>query len=153
MPTYSLIQNGDTGLSARETINDILTDANAGLFTATQSGCLGITIDGGGSVITTGLKGFLVVPYDCEVDCWSVVADQSGDIEVDVWRGASFSIPTVADTITGSEKPTLTSEQVNTDLDLTTWTTSLSFGDILAFNVDSVSTITRATIQIKTIKV
>jgi len=168
MPTpYTLINNGDSGLTARNTINDILTDANNGLFTGatgaagtsgssgtsgTQSGCLGITIDGGGSVITTGLKGYLLVPYDCEIDCWGVIADQSGSIVVDVWKAAQPTIPTVANTITGTEKPTLSSSQIAVDVNLTSWATSLLFGDILAFNVDSASTLTRATIQIKTIK-
>ena len=77
-------------------------------------GCVGITIDGAGSAITTGIAGSLLVPYDCIIDCWGVVADQSGSIVVDVWKGSSpLSIPTSAsDSIAGSEKPTLSSQQI-----------------------------------------
>lgn len=122
-------------------------------FTANR-GCFGITIDGAGSVITTGIKGYLYVPYDCIVDCWGVIADQSGSIVVDVWRGSTpLTIPTSAsDSIAGSEKPTLSSQQSQVDTNLTTWTTNLVFGDVIAFNVDSASTLTRVTIQIKVIK-
>jgi len=128
-------------------------DVNITGFTANQ-GCFGITIDGAGSVITTGITGSIIVPYNCIIDCWGVVADQSGSIVVDVWKGSSpLSIPTGnTQSIAGSEKPTLSSQQINTDIDLTTWTKNLVFGDVLVFNVDSASTLTRATIQIKVIK-
>ena len=122
-------------------------------FTA-NVGCLGITIDGGGSAITTGVVGSLIVPYACVIDCWGIIADQSGSIVVDVWKGSSpLSIPTsAAQSIAGSEKPTLSSQQINTDLNLTTWTKNLAFGDVLVFNVDSATTVERVTLQIKVIK-
>lgn len=116
-------------------------------------GCFGLTIDGAGSAITTGIKGSLIVPYPCTIDCWGVIADQSGSVVIDVWKGSSLTIPTSAsDSIAGTEKPTLSSQQINTDLTLTTWTTGLVFGDVLVFNVDSASTLTRVTLQIKVIK-
>ena len=117
-------------------------------------GCVGITIDGAGSAITTGIAGSIIVPYACVIDCWAVIADQSGSIVVDVWKGSSpLTIPTSAsDSIAGSEKPTLSSQQINTDLNLTTWTTNLVFGDVLVFNVDSATTVERITLQIKVIK-
>lgn len=102
------------------------------------------TIDGGGSVITTGVKGFLEVPFDCDVQGWTILADVSGSIVVDVWMDiyANFP-PTVADTIAGTEKPTLSSAQSNQDTSLSSWTTYLPRGQVLAFNVDSVATVTR----------
>lgn len=110
-------------------------------------------IDGGGSAITTGVKGFVEIPYALTITGWQVFADQVGSVVVDVWKDTYANFPpTVADTITGSEKPTLTSAQSNQDLNLSTWTTSASIGDVLAFNVDSVSTITRLTVSIIGIK-
>lgn len=122
-------------------------------FTANK-GNFGITIDGGGSAITTGVKGSVVVPYDCYITSWSILSNITGSIVVDVWKGSSpYSIPTsAAQSIAGTEKPTLTSQQINTDLTLTTWTTPLQVGDVLVFNVDSSSTLTRATLQINVIK-
>lgn len=58
----------------------------------------------------------------------------------------------MADTIAGSEKPTLSSVQKNQDLTLTTWTTAIAAGDILAFNVDSVATVTRVVLTIRATK-
>jgi len=107
-------------------------------------------IDGGGSAITTGQKGHIEIPFACTITGWTLLADQSGSIVLDVWKDTYANFPpTVADTIAGSEKPTLSSVQKNQDLTLTTWTTAVSAGDILAFNVDSVATVTRVTLSIR----
>lgn len=107
-------------------------------------------IDGGGSAITTGQKGHLEIPFACTITGWTLLADQSGSIVIDVWKDTYANFPpTVADTIAGSEKPTLSSAQKNQDLTLTSWTTSVAAGDILAFNVDSVATVTRVTLSIR----
>lgn len=105
----------------------------------------GITIDGGGSTITTGIKGDITIPFNCYIDSWYLTADQAGSIVIDVWKDifANFP-PSVADSIAGTEKPTLSSSTFNSDTNLTTWTSRLvSSGDVIRFNVDSVSTVTR----------
>lgn len=110
-------------------------------------------IDGGGSAITTGVKGFVEIPYAMTITGWQVFADQVGSIVVDVWKDSYTNFPpTVARTITGSQKPTLSSAQSNQNLSLSTWTTAASGGDILAYNVDSVSTVTRITVSILGVK-
>jgi len=124
------------------------TDGNF-LFVGNLSGAIGITIDGGSSTITTGVKGYIVVPNSRTITGWYIVGSPSGSIVVDVWK-ANASIPTVANTITGTEKPTLSSSQYNSDLSLSSWSTSLVAGDVIAFNVDSASSITKATITIVT---
>lgn len=102
------------------------------------------------SGIDTGIKADIVVPYDCTIKEVVLLADQSGDVVLDIWKDtyANFA-PTVADTITASAKPTLSSALKSQDSTLTGWTTSLTAGDVLRFNVDSVATITRLTIFIK----
>lgn len=113
----------------------------------TLSGSFGITIDGGGSAITTGNKGYLTIPYGGTITGWKMISDQSGSCVVDVWKTAN-TIPTSSNTITGTEKPTLSSQQISSDLSLSTWTSSVSAGDVFAFYVDSVSTITRLNLSI-----
>jgi hypothetical protein len=54
----------------------------------------------------------------------------------------------VADTITASAKPTLTAAQNAYSTTLTGWTTAVTAGDILGFNLDSSSTITTVTLQL-----
>jgi hypothetical protein len=117
-------------------------------------GSFGITIDGGGSAITTGVKGYIQIPYDGTITGWTILADQSGSIVVDVWKDTFANYPPlVADSIAGSEKPTLSSVIKNQDLALSTWTTSVTAGDIIAFNVDSASTVTRVNLSINITKI
>ena len=96
------------------------------------------------SVISTGEAGHIRIPFAINLTGWSIVAGQSGSIVVDVWRDTYANFPpTVADTIAGTEKPTLSAAQKNQDLTLTSWTTALKKDDFLAFNVDSVATVTQ----------
>lgn len=124
----------------------------------TTIGALGITIDGGGSAITTGVKGYISVPYACTINSATLLADQSGSAVLNVWKttysafDAGSTHPVVGDKITSSAPPTISSATKATDSTLTGWTTSVSAGDILAFNVDSCSTITRLTLTLKITK-
>lgn len=126
--------------------------ATTGTFTKNGNdvtvGTVTYVIDGGGSTITTGSKGFLQIPFACTVNNWTIVADQSGSIVVDVKRATYSGFPTTS-SIAGSEKPTLSSVQKNQDLSLSTWTTSIAAGDILEFNVDSVTTVQRVTLALQ----
>lgn len=108
-------------------------------------------IDGGGSAISTGVVGDLLVPYACTISSASLLADQSGSIVVDVWKKAfaTSSPPTVANTITASALPTLSSAQSEQDTTLTGWTTAVSANDMLRFNVNSAATVTRVTLAME----
>jgi hypothetical protein len=111
---------------------------------------LGLVIDGAGSAITTGVKGYLRVPYNCDIQSVEIVADQSGSIVIDIWRDTYANFPpTVADSIVASAKPTLSSAQKSQNTTLTGWTKALTEGQYLAFNVDSVSTVTRVVLTLK----
>lgn len=110
-------------------------------------------IDGGGSAITTGVKGFLEIPYAATIQRVTTLCDQSGSIVVDLWKDSYANYPpTVADTITASAKPTLSTTTKAQDATLTGWTTSVSAGDIIGYNVDSATTVTRCTISLKVTK-
>jgi hypothetical protein len=63
---------------------------------------------------------------------------------IDIWKDTySGYPPTVADSITASAKPTLTTAAKAHSGTLTGWTTTIEPGESLRFNVDSVSTVTR----------
>lgn len=106
------------------------------------------TIDGGGSAITTGQKGYIEIPFACTITAARLFADQSGSIVVDVKKDtyANFPPSGSGDSICASAKPTVSATTKSQDTTLTGWTTSIAAGDILGFDVDSVSTITRCTI-------
>jgi hypothetical protein len=111
---------------------------------------LTVIIDGGGSAITTGIKGDLEVPFDCTINRVTMLADQSGSIVVDIWKDTYTNYPpVVGDSITASDKPTITTATKSQDTTLTGWTTSVTANDILRFNVDSVTTITRLSLTLQ----
>ena len=100
-------------------------------------------------VLTTGYKGSVPIPFACTITGWVVTANIAGSIVIDVWKDTYANAPpTVADTIAGTEKPTLSSAQKNQDNSLTTWTTAVAAGDHLGFNIDSVTIIEQVTLQL-----
>lgn len=114
---------------------------------------LDFIIDGGGSAITTGVKGDLQLGFPGYIESWRVLADQSGSIVVDIWKDVYANVPpTVADTITASAKPTLSTAQSNQDTTLTGWTRAFAAGDWLRFNVDSITTVTRVTVSLRGVR-
>lgn len=100
----------------------------------------GITVDGAGTALTTGTKGYRYIEQNCTITGWHVRSDISGSVVFDVKRSTI--------SLAGSEKPTLSASTSNSDLALSTWTTSLVAGDIIEFIIDSASTVTRATLTI-----
>ncbi len=111
-------------------------------------------IDGGGVVISAGQKGHVVVPFNGTILSSTILADQSGSAVVDIWKDTYANFPPAdADSITASAPPTLSSATKAQDTTLTGWTTAITTGDVLAFNVDSCSTCTRLTISLKVKKI
>lgn len=109
----------------------------------------GITIDGGGSALTTGLKGFVSIPFAGTITRVRLLADQVGSVVIDIWKDSYANFPpTIADTITAAAKPTISAANKSEDSTLTEWTTAIIAGDVLAFNVDSIATITRVTLEL-----
>jgi len=108
-------------------------------------------INGGGSVITTGVKGCLRIPFTCEIQRVSMGAPkESGSIVVDIWKDTHVNFPpTDADSITASAPPTISSAQKSEDTTLTGWTKTINAGDWLVFNVDSCTDITLVTLALK----
>jgi hypothetical protein len=104
---------------------------------------LPFVIDGGGAVIGTGVKGDLEVPFAGTITQWTLLADQSGSITIDTWKDTYANFPpTVADTMWGT-KPALSSQEKNQATGLSI---AVAAGDIIRYNVDSATTITRATL-------
>lgn len=129
--------------------NEVLQfDASQNASFVSNTRTLNFVIDGGGSVITTGSKGYVVLDGDYTVTGWTILADQSGSIVVAINRATYTNFPTFTN-IDGTEPPTLSSAQKAEDLTLSSWTTTLSARDVLEFNVSSASTITRVTVALR----
>lgn len=115
---------------------------------------LGITIGDGTNVITTGAKESIQIPFNCTITEWTILSIDglitSGSIVIDIWKDTYANFPpTIADTITASAKPTVTTTTKATSSALTGWTTSITAGDILRFNVDSVASFTKVILTLK----
>jgi hypothetical protein len=103
---------------------------------------IGLRIDNGANVIPTGVNGNIVVPFACTITQWTLLANESGSIVIDIWKDSYANYPpVVGDSITASAKPTISSATKGQSSTLTGWTTSFLAGDILRFNVDSVTSI------------
>lgn len=135
---------------------DVTAGPGSGSQTATASTpiktrAIGITLTGSGAVISTGIKGDIYVPYTCTITACTMLADQTGSIVIDIWKDVLGSYPpNVSDTIintgAGGTKPTISGATNSQDNTLAHWTTSITAGDTLRFNVDSTTSITRLTL-------
>jgi len=123
------------------------------IYNATGGGLvatINFIIDGGGAEITTGIKGDVVVDFVCTILGVTALADQAGSIVVDIWNDVYANFPpTDADSITAAAPPTIAAATKSQDTTLTDWTTTISPGDVLRFNVDSVTDIERVTVSLR----
>jgi phage-related tail fiber protein len=110
-------------------------------------------IDGGGSTISTGIKGDITVGFNCLIQEVVLLADQSGSIVVDIWKTTyTGAPPLLANTITAAAKPTISSATKSRDATLTGWSTTITGGDVLRYKVDSATSITRCTVALTVVK-
>ncbi|MDQ3782131.1 MAG: hypothetical protein M3349_04235, partial [Actinomycetota bacterium] len=116
--------------------------------THTYDTTIPLVINGGGAVITTGVKpGDIHIPAAGTIVAWHIFGDQaSGSIVVDVWKDTYANFPpTVTDTITGTAKPTISAANKGQNTAVS-W--AVAAGDVLRFNVDSASTHTSVTLNL-----
>jgi hypothetical protein len=154
-----LLNNASDSTSGTLTAANLQTAGNLqdGTYSASVEEILTVpyefVIDGGGTAITTGQKGHIIIPYACTIKEVILLADQAGSIKIDIWKDTYANFPPDnEDTITGGNEPEISESDKDQDSTLTDWTTSVNAGDILAFNVDSCSTIERCTVSLKVIK-
>ena len=112
------------------------------------------TVDGGGSVITAGLKIGYVIPFDCIITQATALgvlpANTNGSIVFDVWKTTFASAPPLdANSITASAPPTITAAKKSQDNTLAGWIIAVAAGDVLFCNVDSCSIFTAASLTLK----
>lgn len=114
------------------------------------TGCISFGIDGGGSALTTGQKGTIEVPYNFDIVRWTMIGDQSGSANVDLWsRDYSTTLPTAANSVTGNLGMTISAATANQSTAISNWRmTRINSGNVLTYNVVTVSTFTRLTINL-----
>jgi hypothetical protein len=120
-----------------------------GAVIITTDRIVGAVWTAGGSVIATPIEDVAVQsPVDGTITSVTVMGDDSnGSCVIDIWKKSTYP-PTVADTITASDKPTISANRLKVDTILTGWDTDVSEGDYLVFHLDSTGTFKRITIQL-----
>jgi hypothetical protein len=135
---HLFVGNGSNVATDTAVTGDV-TISNAGVTTVSSNikvASFGITIDGGGSSPSTGSKGFITIPYAGTITNWYLAADTSGSCVIDLKRSGTSIVG-------GGNKPTLSAAQFG-NAAVSGWTsTAISAGDIIEFNLNSVSTLTR----------
>lgn len=106
-------------------------------------------IDNGSQQISPGNKGFLHLDVNGEIDSWTVLSQDTGNIAIDIKKTTYQDFPNGFSSIVGSEFPRLISQSKNKDDDLTTWQKRLDTNDVLEFEVLSCSGIKRCTVTLK----
>lgn len=149
-PLAGTLQDTDAFVIDRE---DVGTMYIQGLAITNSGGrCITYVVDGGGSVIPTGIVGDLYIPFNCNIYAVTLLADQVGSVVVDIWRDLLTNYPpTIADSIVALAPPTLTSADNSQDTVLTGWTRQIAANSTLRFNINSVTAITRLTIALAVI--
>lgn len=149
--TLTLVAGTNITITTNAATDTITIAATGG---GSSTAAIGYTINGGGTTITTGLAGNGVsIPFNATITAVTMQANTTGSIVIDIWKDSYANFPpTVADSICGSAKPTITSSNKSQDSTLTGWTTSITAGDILYFNVDSVSSIANVVLTLTVTK-
>lgn len=114
-------------------------------------GAIGVTSDGAGSTLSSGVKGYVTMPYAGYITGFSITAEGSSpSCTFDVWRtNGVTTLPTVSSTIMGT-KPSLGSGNSVRSTAVSTWSTNFVAGDVFGFNLDSLTNATRITFILET---
>lgn len=114
------------------------------------------TFGNGGAVLSTGIAGAIHIPFNYTIQQWTLgsLDGTTGSIVIDIWKDTYANFPpTVADSITASAKPTISSAVKGQSSTLTGWTTTISGGDSwLFFNIDSVTSLKLVSLNLKCVK-
>lgn len=130
-----------------------ITGTNLTVDTNNRTDTITFVIDGGGSAISTGVAGYLEVPFACTIQQVTMLVDTSSTTTVDIWKDTYANYPpTDADSITASAVPGTSAGLKDQDATLTGWTTSISAGDILGYNVDANDNATKITISLEVLR-
>lgn len=130
------------------------TQSVANTFLNNLPGRIEWVLDGHGAGIVAGTYGYLEVPFAATITGATMLADAVATATVDIWRcsyaqfDGGVTHPSAGDSICGGAPPTISAAAKSSDTTLTTWTTTLSAGDVLAFHVNSDTTATQITVAL-----
>jgi hypothetical protein len=114
-----------------------------------QEEIIGILVDNGSTVLSTGVKGQRIIAWDCEVVEWTVSSSDSGAIEWDINWSSYSDWPTTA-SVGGLSLPSIPATNSKSRDDSVNWVkTTFNAGDIIEFEIDSVTTLTNCMLSLR----
>ena len=145
----NIVMTSDSRLTNASTTYTSI-QSNSATWAIGATGSINYTIDGGGTAIATGSKGYVQVPNNFIIQEWSIIADlQTTSFIVDVRRSTYANIPTTT-SIVGSDFLKLTNQQKNRNLSVS-WS-NVSAGDLIEFFVTGASNASMINISLKGIR-
>jgi hypothetical protein len=148
--TTSHSSNDEALISASwEGIGRYIYNSDYGVYQVADRDDIEVVIDGGAAPITTGTKGHYTVPYNCVIYEATLVADQTGDIVVDILKCPFASFTEGFETITSATPLTISSGNTVSDTTFSNWNKYLNAGDVLTFKVRSANTIQNVSLNLK----
>lgn len=109
---------------------------------------VGITVDGGGTAITAGAKGYKSCPVTGTITGWRLLANQAGECDFDITLDDFASFPPTT-SIVAAAPPSLNGADSAEDT-VGTWTTAVTAGDVFGFEVEAAPTpdVERVTLEL-----
>lgn len=117
--------------------------------TADLTRTVNFVLDNGSFDITAGSKGYLNVDVTGTIESWMLVSEDTGSIAIDIQKTRYDVFPNGFASIVGSEFPQLSNQRKNKDDNLSTWTTTITAGDILDFRVLSCTGISKCSVFLR----
>jgi len=100
-------------------------------------------VNGQGSVLTTGTKEPIKIPYGGTLKKWTLIVKPSGSVSIDILRALNNAGLPVMSIIGGGTKPAVSSAVENSSASFSGWTsTTLNDGDNLAISLSGISSAT-----------
>lgn len=134
------VQGSDTVLDSGGD-NEISASAICVHINAKQQMAITLSLTTDESELEVGFKGFFRAPYSGTIVGYTLIADASCSAIVDVWKATYANYPpTNANSICNGHEPALTTANKGEVTDVSNWSSvAITKGDIIAFNLDSVS--------------
>ena len=140
----------------------LVTDGSGNLGWATVSGIstteitstIGFSFDGASSVPEVNKAAFVRLPWAFTIQDVSILATPLGSIRFDLWATpfTSGQLPKRENSITGSAPPALVAANTYYAATLTGWTTSFASNMNFAANIDSISVVTWAVLELTVLR-
>ena len=118
------------------------------------SAMINFSVDNDSTTIPSGVLGWMHIPFAATINEASLFVNTSGTLTIDIWKDTFDNFPpTDADSITSGSLLSVSGGMLTyKDTSLSGWATTLTADDVLAFNVDACSNISKATISLKITK-